>query len=390
MDQAEGPRWLGFAAACLAIAAVGENSTAIMAALPAMARAFGLDASGTEWLVNAYLLASASFIVLGGEGAGRMGAGPASAVGATLFGLASAAVALLPDGGAVIAARAVQGLGAAFAVAGTLALVTIGADEGVRALRIGTWTGSLMLGFSIGPLLGGALTLAFDWRAVFWLNAALMLVAVAGLAWRHRAPARPPPAAAIDGRGFLLLAGFMVAVTFGIRALPQLDVAAWSSLGPLAAAAALLVALVLVERRLAHPFFVLAFLAHRRFALAMALGALSMFNILSLLLYYNLYAQAADGLGMSAVRAGLSLVPLSVTLFVVARLAPRLVARFGLRVTMLAGALLTAAGAAAIDRVIAQPVMLALAFVVMGAGLALPYASAPRMGLMALAGAEAA
>ena len=96
MDQAEGPRWLGFAAACLAIAAVGENSTAIMAALPAMARAFGLDASGTEWLVNAYLLASASFIVLGGEGAGRMGAGPASAVGATLFAL-SATVKSLGD-----------------------------------------------------------------------------------------------------------------------------------------------------------------------------------------------------------------------------------------------------------------------------------------------------
>ena len=110
-------------ASCLAMLAVGENSTAIMAALPVMASELGLSHAAVEWVVNAYLLAAAAFIILGGKIADEFGPRRSSAAGIGLFALASLIIALAPDGLVVVAARALQGFGAAFAVAGTLAAV---------------------------------------------------------------------------------------------------------------------------------------------------------------------------------------------------------------------------------------------------------------------------
>jgi DHA2 family multidrug resistance protein-like MFS transporter len=111
-------------ACCLAMLAVGDNSTAIMAALPAMTSSLRLGAAEVEWVVNAYLLAAAVFIILGGEAADRFGARYSSTVGIGVFALASLLIAVAPAGIVVIGARALQGLGGAFAVAGTLAAVS--------------------------------------------------------------------------------------------------------------------------------------------------------------------------------------------------------------------------------------------------------------------------
>jgi MFS family permease len=142
----------------LAILAVGVNSTAIMAALPAMASSLRMRPATVEWAVNAYLLASAMFIIMGGEAADRFGARLSSAVGCALFALASLMIIAAPNGMLVVGARALQGLGAAFAVPGTLAAVTQAVTDAERAKSIGAWTGFLMLGFSIGPLAGGVVT----------------------------------------------------------------------------------------------------------------------------------------------------------------------------------------------------------------------------------------
>jgi MFS family permease len=138
-------------ASCLTMLSVGENSTAIMAALPAMTSELRLGPATVEWIVNAYLLASAVFIILGGEAADQFGARRSSAVGIAAFALASLIIAVAVDGAMVVGARALQGVGAAFAVAGTLAAVTQAVPESDRARAIGAWTGFLMLGFSIGP-----------------------------------------------------------------------------------------------------------------------------------------------------------------------------------------------------------------------------------------------
>src|SRR5207244_93057 len=229
---------------CLAMLAVGANSTAIMAALPSMRTELVLSSAGVEWAINAYLVGSAAFIVLGGQAADRFGARLASMVGLALFGVASCIIAAAGTQAALLAGRALQGLAAALAVPSTLAAVDASATPQRRATAIGAWTGFLMLGFSIGPLLGGALTHLTGWRAFF---------------------------------------------------------------------------------------------ARRSFVMGVAIGSLSMFSIMSLLLYFNLYAQSRDGLGLTALEAGASLLPLSAALLALALSASAVAARLGLRNAMTGG-----------------------------------------------------
>ena len=155
--------------------AVGANGTAIMAALPTMRTELFLSSAGVQWAVNAYLVVSAACIVLGGQAADRFGARLASMVGLALFGVASCIIAAAGTQTELLAGRALQGLAAALAVPGTLAAVDTSAAAERRGAAIGAWTGFLMLGFSIGPLLGGALTHVTGWRVIFWLNVLLML-----------------------------------------------------------------------------------------------------------------------------------------------------------------------------------------------------------------------
>jgi MFS family permease len=374
--------------------AIGDNSTAIMAALPAMARELHLDHAAVEWVVNAYLLASACFIVFGGESADRFGARQGSIAGISVFGLASLVIALAPDGAAVLTGRVFQGLGAAFAVAGTLAAVNAATPPAQRAGAIGAWTGFLMLGFSLGPLVGGLLTHYFGWRMNFWLNLVLMALSAAGLVPMAAAPALRRDSSEErwpDWPGLVLLGGFMTALIFALRALPLL-VAAPCGFGSLFALTLLALAgLLRAERGRRRPLVDFRFFAERSFAIAAALLFLSMFNIMTLLLYYNLYAQSPEGLDYSPISAGLSLLPLSLALIGFARAAPRLAPAIGLRRLVMCGMTMTAVGCLLVYVGVtrAGPVMLGLAVFVTGAGIALPYASAPRLGLSALSDSQA-
>jgi len=368
----------------LAMLSVGENSTAIMAALPAMTRSLHLSPATVEWAVNAYLLASAVFIILGGEAADQFGARRSSAVGIALFAFASLIIAIAPNGVVVVGARALQGFGAAFAVAGTLAAVTEATPEEKRAGAIGAWTGFLMLGFSIGPLVGGALTHYAGWRANFWLNV-LAMVPAGLVLWLNPGTGdrRTNP---VDWLGLCLLAFFMVTLISGLHALPTARSAPGAAIALLALAAIALTALIWAETRHHRPLLDFGLFSDQNFALASGLVFLLMFDIMALLLYYNLFAQAPEGLGMTAVAAGLSLVPLSVALFGFARTAPRLGAALGLRKMMVGGSLLLALGCtiAWMSQAGAGFTMLMLGLLAAGAGIALPYASAPRIALATL------
>src|SRR5947207_322607 len=201
--------------------AVGANGTAIMAALPTMQTELLLSSGGVQWAVNAYLVVSAACIVLGGQAADRFGARLASMAGLALFAVASCIIAAAGTQAALLAGRALQGLAAAFAVPSTLAAVDTSAPPERRAAAIGAWTGFLMLGFSIGPLLGGALTHVTGWRVIFWLNAVLMLTAMAGLASTSLGTARADATQSrrADWIGFVLLTALMVSLVFGLHAL---------------------------------------------------------------------------------------------------------------------------------------------------------------------------
>ena len=372
--------------------AVGANSTAIMAALPSMRSELSLGPAGVEWAVNAYLVVSAAFIVLGGQAADRFGARRASMAGLALFAVGSCMIAAAGAQAELLAGRALQGLAAAFAVPSTLAAIDTGAPPERRAAAIGAWTGFLMLGFSIGPLVGGALTHFTGWRVIFWLNVPLMLTAIAGLVCAGSATAgtHDTRARRTDWIGFVLLATLMLSLVFALHALPHASAEPLPVVGPFLLAAAAFFLLLTVESRVVAPLVDLGFFGRRGFVMGVAIGSLSMFSIMSLLLYFNLHAQSRDGLGLSALEAGAALLPLSAALLALALSASAVAARFGLRNAITGGMALIAIASALIGAAVAGGGMalLMIGFLAMGAGLAVPYALAPRLALSALSPAQ--
>jgi len=245
-----------------------------------------------------------------------------------------------------------------------------------------------MLGFSIGPLLGGALTHFVGWRAIFWLNALVMLASAGGLL-----PASDKVAGQSVGRligfdwaGFLLLATLMTSLIFALRALPEVRSEPVAFAAPLLLAGAAFACLLQVERRVREPLLDLSLFGKTQFVRGVAISALSMFSILALLLYFNLDAQSPAGLDFTAIDAGLLLLPMSAGLLAFAFAAPGLAARLGLRNTLVCGMLLAVIASAIVAAAAAGAALLPLSagLFAIGAGLAVPYATGPRLALSAL------
>ena len=385
---------LAIGSCCLGMLAVGINGTAIMAALPTMRIELGLHESTVTWAVNAYLLASASCIILGGSTSDRFGARVVALAGLVLFAAASAMIALASGPASLLLGRTMQGLGAALAVPATLAASGQSAGPQRRAAALSAWAGALMLGFSLGPLLGGAVTHIIGWRPVFWCTAALLLASALGLLATGRSS--PVPGARttrrFDAVGFLLLAGSMLAISLALQGFGSALQNPRDFWLPLVGAGALFVLFIRTERRRSEPFVDLAAAtASPIFTRSVLIAAVAMFCILPTLLFFNIYAQGATGLRLTPVETGLMLVPMSAGLFVLARLAPALVRRHAPAKAIAAalGAVVVAAlliGAAAPG---GSKGLLLAGLLLLGAGLAVPYATAPRLALGALpAGAE--
>lgn len=383
MSPSETSPTLAIVVCCLGVLVIGINSTAIMTALPVIRHDLGLGATEAVWAVNAYLLAAAAGVMGGGAAGSRFGAVRTTRVGLLVFGLASAVIATASGSSQLLAGRVLQGIGASLAVPGTLTAVSA-ASPRACSMAVGAWAGCLLLGFSLGPVLGGALTHLVTWRAIFGLDGSAALVAAACLLTvRETAPGRPQ--GSFDGPGLALLALAMVAV---IRTLQSLSVLERTPMGPiawLALAAASLGLLWRRERACADPLICPDLIATRGLRPAIVVGAAAMFCILPLLMTFNLFAQAAGGLGLTPIQAGLALLPMSASLIGSALAAPRLIRAFGTRRTVTAGFALVLLGSGTIALATDHGVLAALSggLFLSGAGLALPYATAPRLALAA-------
>jgi predicted MFS family arabinose efflux permease len=313
---------------------------------------------------------------------------PASIFGMALLAIATCIIAAAGSQTELLAGRALQGLAAAFAVPSTLDAVGTGASAERRSRAIAAWTGFLMLGFSIGPLIGGALTHFLGWRMVFWLIVPFIVLSIAGLASAGRAAMVPATAQRrrFDWLGFLLTGTFMVSLVLGLQAAPRAGAAPLSAIGPFVVAGAALILLLVVESRAKAPLVDLSFFKRRGFVMGVAIGSLSLFSTMGLLLYFNLYAQRKDGLDVNAIQAGLLLVPLSVALLALALSATAIATRVGLRSAMTGGMALLAIGSVIVGAAIAGggTILLLTGLAAIGGGLALPYALAPRLALSAL------
>ncbi|MGW7242180.1 MFS transporter [Streptomyces sp. NPDC054804] len=336
------PTWLVVALACAGQFLVVLDVSVVNVALPSMRADLGLSASGLQWVVNAYAIAFAGFMLLGGRAGDLYGRKRMFLVGLGLFTLASLGGGLAQDGWQLLLARAVQGLGAAVLAPSTLTLLTAAVPEGpARARAIATWTAVGAGGGAAGGLVGGVLVDTLSWRWVLLINVPVGALVLAGsVLWLTES--RAGAGRRLDLPGALLVTAGLATLAYGVS---QTEAKGWTSaatLVPLAAGLALLGLFLAVEARTAAPLMPLGLLARRRVASANAAMLVSGSAMFCMWYFMTLYAQ--NVLGYSPLEAGFALIPSSVAVLVGSKTAPRLMRRAGARTVAVAGTLVAATG----------------------------------------------
>jgi DHA2 family methylenomycin A resistance protein-like MFS transporter len=321
-------------AICLAYFMVILDSTIVNVALPALRSDLGSSLSGLQWVVDGYLLVLAALLLTGGTLADRLGARRVFQVGLGGFVLASLGCGLAPNIPVLVGARLVQGIGAALAVPASLALLRAAyPDSTTRARAIGVWGGIAGGAAASGPILGGLLVAAVNWRLVFFVNvpiglASMLLTAryVPNPDRRPRAldlPAQLVEALALTGLTFALIEGGRDGLTPAVVASATAFVVG-------------LVAFVAIERAVAHPMLPLGMFGHRMFSTGNTVGLLINLGFYGELFVINLYFQQVRG--YSALVAGLALLPQMGMAMLGSALSGRFTSRVGSpRPTMLIG-----------------------------------------------------
>ncbi len=323
------------------------DSTVVNVALPAIGEELGAGFSGLQWTLDAYLLSLAALLLLGGSLGDRYGRRWVFGGGLAWFTVASVLCGLAPSIELLVAARAVQGVGAALLVPGSLAIIAAVFEPSQRGRAIGTWAGLAGVTTVVGPLLGGFLVDVASWRFVFFLNVPLALLAA--VAVRHVPETRNPEQARVDVAGAVSAAAGLGGVVF---ALIEAPVRGWSDLWVLVLGAAGVVALaafVGIERRVREPMLPLGMFSSRQFTAA---------NLVTLVVYaalggasFLVVVHLQTALSYSALAAGAALAPITLLLLVGSPVAGTLVDRVGPRLPMTAGPVVAAAGLALLTRV---------------------------------------
>ncbi|CAN5195653.1 MFS transporter [soil metagenome] len=316
------------------------DSQVMTVALPTVQNDFGLSASGLSWIPNAYALAFGGFILLGSRLGDRFGRVRMFAFGAGLFVVASLVGGLAPDANVLIAARVVQGLGAALGAPSVLALIsTMATSPASRARGLALFTVMAAVGASFGLILGGALTELASWRWGLLINVPIGIVVILIVTrsvknHTHRSAGR------FDIAGALVTTLASVSLVWAFLSTAD---EGWTSIRTLitfAVAALLIALLVAVERRAASPLIALHLLGDRARTGALVSMALASGAHLAMLFMIALYLQRS--LGFSPLLTGVAFLPLTVSIFILTRWVPQWTARFGTRTVLVTGGLLVA------------------------------------------------
>jgi len=336
------PGWL-LAVCCVAQFMVILDLSIVNVALPHIQSALGFSSPELQWIVDAYAITFAGFLMLGGRVADHFGQRRVFVVTLALFALASLAGGLAPDRDILIGARAAQGLAGAFMAASSLAIITASFPPGPQLHRaISAWAAMNGLGGAAGVLLGGVLTEALSWRWVLLINPpiglATALVAYAVVAERRKAKAGE----SFDLAGALTLTVGQMVLVYGVV---EGGLAGWGSfaaLGPIIGGVALLVAFGVIETRLASapliPFRELT----KPLRIANNIVLLFSASLFPMWFVSSLYLQQV--LGLSPLDTGLIFLPMTLTIMLVASRAGRLVSHFGVRPVLGGGLVMLAAG----------------------------------------------
>jgi EmrB/QacA subfamily drug resistance transporter len=336
-------RWIALILLCVAEFMVVLDASIVNVALPTIGRALHFTEGNLPWVVNAYVLTFGGFLLLGGRIADLLGRRRIFMSGLVLFAAASLLGGLSSTSGQLIAARAAQGLGAALLSPAALSIVTTTfADGAERNKALGVWGAVAGSGGAAGVLLGGVLTQGPGWEWVLWVNFPIGVIAAA-----------IAPTLIAESRGQLQRRNFdfagAVSVTAGLSmlvyALVDANSAGWGSAQTillLAGSAVLLLAFALIEQRSRAPLVPFSILRMRTVTGANVVGLLTGASLFSMFFFISLYMQQV--LGYSAIHAGLSYLPLAVSIIISAGIASQLVTRVGFKPILTVGMALIAGG----------------------------------------------
>ena len=325
-------KWWTLIAVSVATFMLLLDITVVNVALPSIRRELGASFTDLQWVVDAYTLTLAALVLTAGSLADRLGRRGLFGAGLAIFSVASLLCALAPDPTFLNLARAVQGVGGAVMFAVSLALIAQEFKAGrERGMAMGAYGATIGIAVAIGPLIGGALTDGLGWRSIFYLNVPIGLAAIAITYLRLR-ESRDPNATRVDWLG---VASFSAALFCLVLALVRGNHEGWGSaliVSLFAGATVLLVAFIVIERRVAEPMLPLGLFGRRAFTgVQLAAFAISG-SMFALFLYLTLYLQ--NYLGYSPLQAGLRYLPITLVPFLVAPLAVALMARVQARVLM--------------------------------------------------------
>jgi EmrB/QacA subfamily drug resistance transporter len=355
---------------CVAQFVIVLDVTIVAIALPAMQHDLGLSTTALGWVITAYTLVFGGCLLTAGRIADIAGRRRAFVVGLLLFAVASLACGAAPTGGALLAGRALQGIGAALVSPSALALVTTARPRGrARVWALGWWTAAAAGGGASGWVLGGLLSGLLDWRWVFFVNVPICILAALAAPgfleeWRPRSPRRP------DLAGAVLVTTGLAALLFALTLAESRGPLSRTTLSVLLAAVLLLTALALVERRAPEPLLDGALLRRPGIVGSAAVAAVLTAATTPPMLMCILYAQQI--LGLSPVEAGLLFPPFNLAVIAGSLTGPRISAVMGERPTMTSGLLAIVAGALALHTIAPDaPALWSMlaGFILLGSGL---------------------
>jgi EmrB/QacA subfamily drug resistance transporter len=325
-------RWI-VAATVLGSALAMLDATVVNIALPAIGRDLGAGVTGLQWTLSGYTLALASLILLGGSLGDRLGRRRVFVWGTVWFAAASVLCGLAPSIEVLIAARLLQGVGAALLTPGSLALISASIKAEDRGAAIGLWSGLGGVASAVGPLLGGWLVDAVGWRSVFLINIPLAVVVV-WVAAKHVPESRDPHVSGrLDVPGAVTVAAALGLLTYGLieSHTPTL------AMGVVAAGV-----FVMIERRSHDPLVPPSLFASRVF-LATNLVTFAVYAALGGV-FFLLVLQLQFAVGYSPIAAGVATLPITALMLVLSARAGRIAGRIGPRIPMTVGPLLAALG----------------------------------------------